>query len=491
MFLTYIRRELRRRSKQAILVSLGLAIGIGLVVTVSAASSGVKTAQGQVLHSLDGVGTDMTVSKTVTSRSAFAGPQHFSFKPGSFSKRSSRSTHLSRNTLSATPGQATLPATDVAKVTPLKGAAGATGGLELTDTSFAGTIPSSSSGGFGSAASGSGGPSFDINSFTVDGVQISSSGIGPLAPSQVTKGSYFSSSDNTVDVAIVSSSYAKTKSLKVGSTLDVASHSLKVIGVADTSSGSADVFIPLGTAQSLASMKGDVTTIYISASSSSDVSSLASEVSKAIPSSTVSTSASLAKEVSGSLSSATSLLTRLGKWLSIAALAMAVLVAGLLMMAAVSRRVREFGTLKAIGWRTRRIVGQVMGEGLVLGVLGGVAGIILGIAGAEVISAVSPPLTATVGSTVATGGGFGGFGGFPGGGGSSGRGSFPGTTSSSASRGLGDAARTVLVHLGAPLQAHSIVFAVVLAVAGGLVAGVLGSWRAARLRPAAALRRVE
>jgi ABC-type lipoprotein release transport system permease subunit len=49
----------------------------------------------------------------------------------------------------------------------------------------------------------------------------------------------------------------------------------------------------------------------------------------------------------------------------------------------------------------------------------------------------------------------------------------------------------VLVHLTAPLQPGAVVFAVVLAIAGGLIAGMFGSWRAARLRPAAALRRVE
>lgn len=35
--------------------------------------------------------------------------------------------------------------------------------------------------------------------------------------------------------------------------------------------------------------------------------------------------------------------------------------------------------------------GQVMGEGLVIGLAGGVGGLILGIVAAEVISAVSPP----------------------------------------------------------------------------------------------------
>ena len=36
-----------------------------------------------------------------------------------------------------------------------------------------------------------------------------------------------------------------------------------------------------------------------------------------------------------------------------------------------------------------------------------------------------------------------------------------------------------------------VIAAVLLAIAGGLIAGIFGGWRAARLRPAAALARVE
>ena len=46
--------------------------------------------------------------------------------------------------------------------------------------------------------------------------------------------------------------------------------------------------------------------------------------------------------------------------------------ASLLTMSAVSRRVREFGTLKAIGWSSRRIIRQIMGEALAIGLIGGV-----------------------------------------------------------------------------------------------------------------------
>jgi len=488
VFLTYLRRELRRRRRQAIVVAVGLAVGIGLVVTVSSTAAGVKTAQGQVLHGLDGVGTDMTVTKTAAAGSG--GPQHFGgFPTGSGGSRRSPSTHFSRDTLRLAFGSATLPSADVSKVAALHGATAAAGGLELTDTSFSGTLPTGG-GGFGGARGSAGGgtstvrPSFDIASFTVDGVQTSSSGVGPLTASQVTAGSYFSSSDGTARVAVVSSSYAKAKSLGVGSRIDVAGRSVEVIGVARLSSGSADVFLPLGTAQALAGLHGDVSTIYVQATDASQVSPLASAVKAAVPGATVSTSASLAKEVTGSLSSASSLATGLGRWLSIAALVVAFLVAGLLMAAAVARRVREFGTLKAIGWRTRRVVGQVMGEGVVVGLAGGVLGIALGVAASEIISAVAPSLTATVpdASTGASGRlpGFGGGGFFRG---AASSGHTPG--------GLGSGAHSVLVHLTAPLQGPTVGLAVGLAVAGGLVAGAFGSWRAARLRPAAALRRVE
>ena len=475
MYLTYIRRELRRRFKQSVVIALGLAIGIALVVTVSSASAGVKSAQGQVLHSLYGVGTDMTVTKSL-GRGA-VGPQRFRGFGNGPPKGGTR--HISRDTLGPQIGTGTLPGSAVTKVAAVDGVAAASGGLVLTDTSFSGTIPSfgnNGGGDFGDGSSGSGGsPSFSLKTLTVDGIETGANAVGPLTASQVTSGSFFGASDSARRVAIVSTTYARQHSLEVGSTIHIAGKPVQVIGLANVSSGGADVFLPLRTAQKLAGMGTKVTTVFVSVSSASKVSTVASKVKAALPSATVSTSADLAKRVSGALSSASSLTDSLGRWLSIAALAVAFLVAGLLMVAAVSRRVREFGTLKALGWRTRRVVAQVVGEGLALGLLGGLAGIVLGIAAAAAISAAAPSLTATVGSTFATGGG--GFGVFGGNGPAGGARPFGG-------------AQDVLVHLTAPLQAHTILIALLLAVAGGLVAGGFGAWRAARLRPADALRSV-
>ncbi len=470
MYFTCIWRELRRRTRQALVVAIGLAIGIGLVVTVSATTAGVKDAQAQVLHSLYGVGTDMTVTKAP--RKSSGGPLRFGGiglrrRKG---RRPAPGTHVSRDVLRPTSSQRVFSEDYVGKIAALKDVAAAAAGLTMTDTAFSGTIPA-----FG-AGQPTGRAAFAVNSFSVDGVQTSPSSVGPLDPAEITKGAYFAASDTGADVAVVSSSYATSKDLKVGSQVTLAGKKLSVVGIADLASGAADVYVPLGTVQALSGEKNKVNIVYVGAKSAAEVAAVAGAAGKVVPGSTVTTSADLAKDVTGSLSSAASLASNLGKWLSLAALAVAFAVAALLMMASVSRRVREFGTLKAIGWRTRRIVGEVTGEGASLGIAGAALGLLLGLAGSEIVSAIAPTLTATPVSPFTANGGQLGAGAFGGAG--------------AGARPFASTAQTVLVHLSAPLQGGTVLLAVGLALAGGLIAGIFGAWRAARLRPATALGRV-
>jgi putative ABC transport system permease protein len=141
----------------------------------------------------------------------------------------------------------------------------------------------------------------------------------------------------------------------------------------------------------------------------------------------------------------------LGKWLAVAVLAASFALASILTVSAVSRRVREFGTLKAIGWTSRRIIRQIMGEALVIGVIGGAVGVGIGYGAAAIVQAVAPPLTAaTISASQAAG-----------------RTGFarPGAS----------AAHTVSVHLTAPVTLGAVALAVVLAIAGGLIAGSVGA----------------
>jgi ABC-type antimicrobial peptide transport system permease subunit len=318
-------------------------------------------------------------------------------------------------------------------------------------------------------------------------VDLATGKVGVLSSGKIISGRTFQSSDANSDVALVSSGYARQHSLKTGSKITVAGTTFTVIGVVSVpASTAANVYIPLARAQALASMKGMVTTVYVAADSAANITTVSKEISGLLPKATVTTSSSLASEVTGSLASASSLASNLGRWLAIAVLIAAFLLAGLLTMSAVSRRVREFGTLKALGWRTRRVVGQVMGEALTLGLIGGVAGVALGFAGARLVSALAPPLTATTSLSTRVPSGAGSFGppGFGGGGGGAppGGGGF---------RGLAAAgSHTVSVPLDTSVTLSVVLLAVLLAIAGGLIAGSFGGWRAARLRPAAALAQV-
>lgn len=483
MFFTYLASELRHRHRQALVVAFGLALGIGLVMTVSAASAGVKDAQDTVLHSLYGVGTDITVSQAATFGTG--GPQRVF---GGSGQRPTAGQSFTRDRLRPSPGQATMAESEVTALLHLSGVGAAAGGLSLNDTKVSGTFPA---GGF-TPGSGSGGASpISVSSFSVLGIAPSNDAVGPLTADEVASGRFFVPADDKRPVAVVAGTYARQQGLKLGSTVDVAGTSTKVVGIASLPGGDpTDVFLPLGEAQKLAGLSGKVTSIYIAVASATDVPAVQSEIHALMPRATVTTSADLAKEVTGSLSTASNLATNLGKWLSVVALLAAFLIAGLLSMAAVSRRVREFGTLKAIGWRTRRVVGQVMGEGLLQGLLGGILGLAIGLVGATLVGALAPTLTATVGLS-----GFsGGFG--PAAGGATGApgGSFPGGGFGGGgfgtARALARAGQTVTVHLSAPIQGTTVALAVALAIAGGVIAGSFGSWRAARLRPAAALGQV-
>ena len=152
MFFTYLRRELRRRMRQAIFIALGLALGVGLVITVTAASAGVKNAQGTVLHALYGVGTDVTVTKTPKAGSFTPGSFGFGFRAGTGS-RPVAGTKINNNTLSASPTLAAISSSSVATVAGLHGVAAAAGGLTLDNRTISGTVPAVNvnGGGFGAA----------------------------------------------------------------------------------------------------------------------------------------------------------------------------------------------------------------------------------------------------------------------------------------------------------------------------------------------------
>ena len=114
-----------------------------------------------------------------------------------------------------------------------------------------------------------------------------------------------------------------------------------------------------------------------------------------MPQAQVASSKDVADQISGSLVDAKNLSNNLGLVLSIVAAAAAFLLAALLALSSVGKRIRELGTLKALGWTQRMVVRQIAGESLAQGILGGVLGIGLGIVAALAVDAFGPTLTAS------------------------------------------------------------------------------------------------
>ena len=467
-FFTYVRRELRSRMRQAVVTAAGLALGIGLVITVTALSSGVRLAQGKVLGALFGVGTDIRVTTALAPASG--GMAQITPEP-----------YVRHSDTLSSPTQGTMAASSVPAIARLRDVTAAAGGLELTEIKA--TIPADNA-----PPPSSFQPPVQVS---VTGVDLGHEQLGPLAAARLVSGRDFAAGQADASVAVADSAYAASHGLKTGSAVTIAGTRFTLIGIVRQAPGSnaPELYIPMARAQALAngpggSLQNKVNTIYVQAASAADVGTVTGEISRLLPSATVTNSASLANGVAGSLKTTAQLARSLGTWLAVLVLLAAVAVASLLTLAAVARRVREFGTLKALGWRSGRITAQVLGETLAMGIAGAAAGIALGLGGAAAAAAAAPKLTATVQTTNTGHGGFGGGLGADGG-------IFSGTVGGPVQTFANpNATHTVAVPFTAPVTTGAIVLAVILAIAAALLAGASGGWRISQLRPAEALAKV-
>jgi ABC-type antimicrobial peptide transport system permease subunit len=111
----------------------------------------------------------------------------------------------------------------------------------------------------------------------------------------------------------------------------------------------------------------------------------------------------------------------------------------------------------------------VLTEAATIGIVGALGGVALGLIGAGVIDLAAPQLFANVDSAFSSG-----------------------IVAGAGQRVVGAQLKHVVpVLLHASVGFGSVAVAAMLSVLGGLLAGAFGCWRAARLQPAAALRRIE
>lgn len=553
-YLRYLRSELLRRRARTIVTLLGLGVGVALVIAISSLSNGLDRAQKQTLNPLAGIGTDLTVTLSPAQQAQGGfGPggggggvnrdliqQNLSVVTD-LSKLGKPGTHFVHDFF--LPGsQLTFSQSSAAQIAKLQDVSQVTTGLTLLAEHQEGIVPKivatlktqaktftltrdiprptaaqfaqmqacfaklraqNPSGGSGGGGFGGGGfgradrgafakclppslqklrtefrtpsqtlrqvlnpPQTNIttSAYTIGGVDQTHPTMGVVTSAQVVSGRFLSAAGGRE--ALVSQTYAAKHSLKVGSALNLNGTAFTVVGLVRPQLGGqgADVYLPLKQLQTLAHQTGLANVVLVRATDSSKVAAVQQEIQNALPQAQVASSKQVADQISGSLVDASNLSHDLGFALSVVAAAAAFLLAALLAFSSVGKRVRELGTLKALGWTQRMVVRQIAGESLATGLVGGLVGIGLGVAAAAAVDAFGPKLNAHS------------------------------TTGGTSLFGLGAAtARTVsdTVSLTAPIGVTVLAVGFGLALLGGLIAGTAGALRAARLRPADALRQVE
>ncbi|HWD25126.1 MAG TPA: ABC transporter permease, partial [Acidimicrobiales bacterium] len=303
------------------------------------------------------------------------------------------------------------------------------------------------------------------STYTVGGVDPKSPNIGLVTKAQVTSGTWFTS--NPADEVLVNTAYASTKKLKAGGRVTINAKTYKIIGLVNpTLTGNiSDIYFDRATLQTLSTNSARVNEVLVSVQHSSDVAAVSAQIKKALPGAQVLTQKALANQVSGSLADAKKLANTLGTALAIVVLIAAIVIAALLTLSSVAKRVREIGTLRAIGWTRGQVVRQIVAETFGIGVLGGLLGIGIGFIISAIVGGVGPGLSVTA------------------------SGLRVGASSLSKQLGQSTAASTQsIVHLTSPIHLSTILIALGGAIVGGLLAGAAGGWRASRLAPAVALR---
>ena len=307
----------------------------------------------------------------------------------------------------------------------------------------------------------------ETKSYTVAGVDPKNSSSGLITKAQLVSGTWFTSTP--ADEILVSTAYASTNGIKVGQTLTIDKTNYKVVGLVNpTLTGDvSDIYFDLATLQSNATQANRINEVLVKVGKSADVNTVAAAIKKELPGATVLTSKQLAGQVTGSLSNAKKLASDLGVALGFIILAAALLIAALLTLSSIAKRVREIGTLRAIGWSRGRVVGQIMTEMLGIGIIGAALGVLVGLGVCLAVNTFGPTLAySTTGVAVGS---------------SSASGLVHATAAAASSVG-----KTVKLHTS--ISALTVIGAAVIAILGGLVAGLAGAWRASRLSPVSALR---
>jgi len=176
---------------------------------------------------------------------------------------------------------------------------------------------------------------------------------------------------------------AQSMDVQVGDTLRITGSAFRVVGIYETGSGLEDgaAVVPLREAQTLALQPHRVSMLYVRLKDPGEADRVRTRIARRFPDLTVATVAGFANQEQ---------LFELLDAMAMAVAGLAVVIGGIGMantlFMSVFERTREIGVLRSLGWRRRRVMGMILGEAIVLALLGGLVGSGLGVLSLVAIS---------------------------------------------------------------------------------------------------------
>ena len=287
-----------------------------------------------------------------------------------------------------------------------------------------------------------------------------------LLPSNITAGRNLQAGDS--GVVVLQERVANHFNITVGGTINILNQTFQVVGIEGyTALNETAAYMNLNDAQAVTNNTGAVTDFKVFASNVTSVEDVASKISIMYPKLSVSIAASLVDSViqmqtqtNEELQMAQASMSQIQSTGTMEIAIVTVVVAAIvlfIMLYTVRERTREIGTLKALGASSMAVLGQFMLEGILLSLIAGVVGIVIGTVGATSLANLLLPHPTQAGnSTVSTT-------------------SVSIGSASSASISVTITPELVLLGLG-------------VAVLLGALGSLYPAWRAARTRPAEAMR---
>lgn len=183
---------------------------------------------------------------------------------------------------------------------------------------------------------------------------------------------------------VLGNGVAEATRLNVGDTITIEGEEVEVSGILESANTFMDyiTLTTIETAQNLFDDPQHYTFVYIKPSSISEVSSIINEIEDAYPNLDARSTEENVKRAKETISNVRLITLGIGFVTSIVA---AIGIINTMFMS-ISERKKQLGIMKAVGAERRQIIAQVLEEGLILSVIGGIIGILLGFLGTAALN---------------------------------------------------------------------------------------------------------